>query len=138
MAAMILADDPIFGRFCYGGTWQQSGNTNQVVPLDGVRRQFHAMLDAGNLHLVLDNDHFAASQALAVKDDLSRVSFVVETANTASHGTALRFAVSIAGTYTVSDGGGVVATATLAAGEEATFSLPLAAGGASQTFVIAR
>ena len=31
-AATILADDPIFGRFCYGGTWQQAGGTNQVVP----------------------------------------------------------------------------------------------------------
>src|SRR2546427_7039791 len=25
-AATILADDPIFGRICYGGTWQQTTN----------------------------------------------------------------------------------------------------------------
>jgi hypothetical protein len=137
-AATILADDPIFGRFCYGGTWQQSGSTNQVVPLDGVRRRFHAMLDTGAVHLVLVNDHFAAGQAIAVNDDLSRVSFAVETANTASHQATLRFSASIAGTYTVSDTGGVIDTRVLAAGEEVTLSLPMAAGGATQTFTIAR
>jgi len=42
LRATILADDPIFGRFCYGGARQQTGGTNQVVPLDGVCRRFHA------------------------------------------------------------------------------------------------
>ena len=80
-AATILADDPIFGRFCYGGTWQQGGGTNQVVPLDGVRKRFHAMLSNSKLHLVLNGDHFAAGQVIALTDDLSQISFQVETGN---------------------------------------------------------
>jgi hypothetical protein len=66
------------------------------------------------------------------------VSFAVETANTASHSTALRFSASMAGTYTVRNTGGVIATLTLAAGEETAVSLPMPAGGATQTFVITR
>src|SRR5882724_10543082 len=44
MAATVLADDGIFGRIAYLGTWQSVTNSNQVIPLDGVRRRFHAML----------------------------------------------------------------------------------------------
>jgi len=56
LRATILADDPIFVRFCCGGAWQQAGGTNQVVPLDGVRRRFHAVLNTGRLSAVLDCD----------------------------------------------------------------------------------
>jgi len=137
-AATILADDPIFGRFCYGGTWLQSGGTNQVVPLDGVRKRFHALLNSSTLHLVLNADRFAASQSIAVKDDLSLISFQIESGNPSAHNETLRLTVSISGQYTLSNNHGLVTTLSLVAGQETAVSLPVDAGAAVQPFVITR
>jgi hypothetical protein len=137
MAATILADDPIFGRFCYGGTWQQTANI-QVVPLDGVRRRFHAMFNTANLHLVVDTDRFADSQPIVLASDLSSVSFQLETGNTAAHSAALHLTASTAGTYTVTGIHGVITTVPLVAGQEAVVSLPMDAGGAAQSFTVSR
>ena len=137
MAATILADDPIFGRFCYGGTWQQTTNI-QVIPLDGVRRQFHAMFDTGNLHLVLDNDRFAAAQSIGLQPDLSQISFQIESENTAAHSVTLHFTSSTAATYTVSGVHGVITALSLQAGEEGIVSLPMDAGVSPQSFSVSR
>ena len=137
-AATILADDTIFGRFCYGGTWQQPGGTNQVVPLDGVRKRFHAMLNTSTLHLVLNGDRFAVSQPIALKDDLSLTSFQIESGNPSAHNESLHLTVSISGTYTISNNHGVVTTLSLVAGQETVVSLPVDAGATGQPFVITR
>jgi hypothetical protein len=138
MAATILADDPIFGRFCYGGSWTQTGGTNQIVPLDGVRQRFHAMFNNGNLHLVLDNDHFAAGQPIVLQSDLSQVNFQIESENTSAHSVTLHFTASTAASYTVSGIHGTIATLNLQAGQEAIVNLPMDAGALPQSFVIAR
>ena len=137
MAATILADDPIFGRFCYGGTWQQTTNI-QVIPLDGVRRRFHAMFSTGYLHLVLDNDRFAAAQPIALASDLSQASFQIESENTAAHSVTLHFTSSTAATYTFSSIHGAITTTNLLAGQEAVVSLPKDAGSSPQSFNISR
>lgn len=137
MGATILADDPIFGRFCYGGTWQQTTNI-QVVPLDGVRRRFHALFNTGNLHLVLDNDRFASSQPIVLQSDLSQVSFQIESENTVAHSVTLHFIASTAATYTFSDVHGVITSLSLQAGQEAMVNLPMDAGAPPQSFSISR
>jgi len=136
-AATILADDPIFGRFCYGGTWQQTTNL-QVACLDGVRRRFHALLATGKLHLAVDTDLFTASAPLALEPDLSRVSFTLETDNPASHTARMHLSVSAAGSYTVSNGSGTVATLNLQPGIEAVVDLPIPANTVAATFTISR
>ncbi|RYG23331.1 hypothetical protein EON82_14345 [bacterium] len=39
VARTMVVDDPIFGRFCYGGVGQSTGSTYRFVPKDGVRRR---------------------------------------------------------------------------------------------------
>ena len=95
--ATILADDPIFGRFCYGGAWTNAADGIEIIPLDGVRQRFHAMFSSGNLHLVLDNDRFAAAQPIVLQPDLSQISFQIESENSAAHSVALYFTASIGG-----------------------------------------
>ena len=135
MAAAILSDDPIFGRFCYGGIWQQTTNL-QVIPLDGVRKRFHAMLNNGNIHLIIDTDRFAASQPLLLQPDLSQVSFTLETGNSASHTARLHLTASTAGTYTVSNTSGTIATLNLQPGVESTIDLPIAASTTTPAFSV--
>jgi hypothetical protein len=137
-AATILADDPIFGRICYGGTWQQSGGTNNIVPLDGVRRRFHAMLNSSELHIILETDRFANSQTIRCKDDQSFISFQIETGNPGAHTAKLHLTVSISGMYTIGNNNGVVTTVSLTAGQETTFDLPVDGGVTAQAFTITR
>jgi len=137
-AATILADDPIFGRFCYGGSWQQTAGTNQVVPLDGVRKRFHAMLNDSTLHLVLNGDRFTVSQPLALKDDLSLVGFQIESGNPNAHNEILRLTVSVSGQYTISNNHGLVTTLSLVAGQETQINLPVDPAAVGQPFSITR
>ena len=138
MAATVLADDPIFGRFCYGGDWLATSTNLQVTLKDGVRRRFHAMLNTGSLHVVLDNDNFSASDPFQLKTDFSDLRFTVVTSNPTSHTARLRFSATVGGTYNFSDSGGTFATVTVAPGQEAQVNLPIDPGVSSKPFYITR
>jgi hypothetical protein len=105
--------------------------------LDGVRQSFHAMFNSGDLHLVLDNDHFAASQPIVLQPDLSQVSFQIESENSAAHSVTLHLTASTAGTYSITGAHGVITTVTLQSGHEAIVNLPMDAGASPQSFGIA-
>lgn len=138
MAATVIADDPIFGRFCYGGDWQQTTNLLHITPKDGVRQRFHAMLNSGQVSLQLANDHFSTTVPLQVREDFARLEFVVTTPNPGAHTATLHLAVSVPGTYTVTDSSGVIATLNLTAGTSVTIALPFGAGVGQKTFIITR
>ena len=99
-------------------------NTNQVIPEDGVRRRFHAMLNSSTLHLVLDNDRFAAEQPIVCTDDQSFTAFQMESEVTIAHKATLHLTVSVPGTYTVSNNHGLVTTTNLVAGSGKPFFSP--------------
>ncbi len=103
-AATVLADDPIFGRCCHLGELRQTRGRSDVIPRDGLRRRFHAVLSAGRLHIELDVDRFAADRAIEVADDLSRVDFTLESDEPTAHRARLRFAAS-AGSYSMKTSG---------------------------------
>lgn len=98
-AATVLADDPIFGRCCFGGDERTTAGGIEVVPKDGLRQRFHAVLAAGKLQLGLDADRFAAGQPIVLAADCSGVSFVLESDNPAPHPVRLRLAGMKAGSY---------------------------------------
>ena len=131
-AATILADDPIFGRFCFGGTLQTNGSNMQVVPLDGIRRRFHALLTNGVIHLELQNDRFAEDTPIALHNDFSQITFQIESDNPAAHSVTLLLTVPISGTYTINASNPV----NLTAGQQSTITLSMPAGSTLQTFVI--
>jgi len=133
-AATVLADDPIFGRFCYGGEWRKTARGLEVIPKDGVRRRFNAMLDNGKLGLTLDNDHFSASIPIILKNDLSAADFAVESDYWLEHTATLRLSGS--GQYIVRAGSRVVATINLTDGGEV--AVPLRFEKARAFFTIAR
>lgn len=135
-AATFLSDDPIFGRFCYGGIWTNAADGIEITPLDGVRKRFHALLDNGNLHVVIDSDRFVSTQPIVLKPDLSQLSFTLETDNPAAHTARLHLTASTGGSYAISNGSGTLKTLTLTAGQESTYDLPIAASTTTATFTI--
>ncbi|HET9409329.1 MAG TPA: DUF5695 domain-containing protein [Candidatus Sulfotelmatobacter sp.] len=78
MAAVIVADDPIFGRVAYGGGTQHKNGSLEIVPWDGVGRRFHFLGHTQRIHVELDRDGFAASAPIIIKDDLSEISFQID------------------------------------------------------------
>jgi hypothetical protein len=137
-AATVLADDPVFGRICYGGSWSNAAGGLEIIPKDGVRQRFHAQLAAGKLHLVLNNDNFHSTRPIVLRTNLSSVSFTIQTANPMSHAARARFTPAIAGTYTVTGGAGVITTLNLTAGQEVVIDLPLAAATTTAAFTVSK
>jgi hypothetical protein len=87
--ATILARDPIFGDIAYGGIVTRDGSSYRVIPRDGLRVRFHALLGNQRLHLELDHDGFAKEQPIVIATDLSRIEFVVENRTGGAHETGL-------------------------------------------------
>jgi Family of unknown function (DUF5695) len=136
-AATVLADDPIFGRFCYGGEWRKKflGGL-EIIPHDGVRRRFDAVLDNGKLSLILDNDHFAAGKPIALKGNLSEAGFSLETGNPQAHTATLHLSASASGSYEIRSGKTAITTVNLNGGREMLVRLPV--DGRSLAFTVAK
>ena len=124
-AATVIADDPIFGRFCYGGDWKKNGTTLEIIPRDGVRKRFHAVLGDRKLHIELQNDRFTANTAILVDESLDAVQFELESDNTAAHTTRIRVGGLPAGSYSLNGAGFTVA------GSEAEVTLQVTGGRAT-------
>ncbi len=135
-AATILADDPIFGRFCFGGDWRKTSDGIEVTLRDGLRRRFHAMLDSGRLHLTSDVDRFSASQPIAIKEGLSEVRFSLESDTTEKHIAKIHLSGLPAGKYVIRHGSESVTTQDLKDSQEAVIELPMDAGTGLNSFTI--
>ncbi len=138
-AATVLTDDPIFGRFCLGGDWRSAGDAIEITPRDGVRRRFHAMLDAGRLHMQLERDRFAPAASIVLANDLSRVRVELESSTSAAHDSTLRLSGLPDGTYRVSDASDApLTTFTIAGDAEVLIALPIPAASRATPFTISR
>lgn len=137
-AATILADDPIFGRFCFGGDWRKAGDGIEVTPKDGVRRRFHSFILGHKLHMVLDMDRFVAAQPIVLKEDLSEIRFGIESDNPKEHSATLRVGGLRPGIYQLRSGGRALRNVTIVAGDENRIELPLSSYNRSTVFTIQR
>ncbi len=137
-ARTVLADDPLFGRFCFGGDWRESAGALQVIPKDGVRRRFHAMLDTGRLHLDSEAHRFAAGQAIVLAEDLSRIDFQLESENPEAHTARVELEGSREGTYEVRQSGEPTRRFTLVEGWPSTLEVAVAGRRGSGRITIVR
>ena len=140
-AATILADDRIFGRFCFGGDWRKTTAGIEVTPKDGLRRRFHALLgDSGRrkLHMVLDTDRFVSSQPIVLKEDFSEIRFQLESDNPAKHVARLHLSGLTAGSYVLRNGGNAVTTLEIQDRQETIAEIPIDSDTRSKPFVISR
>ncbi len=133
-----MADDAIFGRICLGGDWSATEEGVQVIPKDGLRKRFHALLGGCKLHLLLDNDRFFASEPIFLQDDFSEVRFILESDNPIKHAAKLRISGLRAGKYTIGDDNGTIATLDVQQGQEYSLALSMDGNTKSKRFSIAR
>jgi hypothetical protein len=78
MATTLVSDDPIFGRFCFGGDLQTRGELTAIIPKDGLRRRFDALLTDGKLHVDLEAGRFAKDNPIQFASGFSTVRLPIE------------------------------------------------------------
>jgi hypothetical protein len=83
-AATIVADDPVFGQFCFGGDMHVEKATLHIVPRDGVRRRLHLRTAGQQIDLELTGARFAKEQPIQWSTDQQKFVFSLETEPTAS------------------------------------------------------
>jgi hypothetical protein len=137
-AATVLTDDPIFGRVCLGGDWQKKSGGLEVIPRDGLRRRFHAMLGNGKVHFISDTDRFASGQPIVLKEDLSELRFQLESDNPAKHTATLRLTGLKPGRYAFRDDEGVITNIDITDGRETMVEVRMGAGLKAKSFVVQR
>ncbi|MDE1147043.1 MAG: DUF5695 domain-containing protein [Azospirillaceae bacterium] len=107
MAATLVADDPIFGRFCYGGILEERDGWLAITPRDGLRRRFHARLSRQSLDLELEGARLAAGPSLEWHPTDAQLHLTLDNEAPPSPGATLRLKGLPKGRYQVA-GGGVV------------------------------
>jgi hypothetical protein len=132
--ATVLARDPLFGDFAYGGVLTKSAGSLSVIPRDGLRVRFHVIRGEQRLHLELDRDGFAPEQAVVVDDALERIAFTLENRSGTAHETTLTIAGMPPGEFTLTFDGDKVAS--FQGGIQATrVVLPVSAGAAGAVVI---
>jgi len=106
-ARSVLFDDPLFGLIALGGEVTQTNALIGVIPRDGVRQRFHAVLGGRRLHLALDRDGFAAEQPIQVSRVLDRLAFTLESRAPAPHEVTLAIEGLPPGQYSAAAGAAV-------------------------------
>ena len=104
-ARTVLFDDPLFGLFAYGGDCVRTRDVISVIPRDGVRQRFSALLGKTRLPLEWERDCFAADTAMELTAGLDVVRFSVENRSGGEHVSQLRVEGLPPGTYALAVGG---------------------------------
>ncbi|MEE3624578.1 DUF5695 domain-containing protein [Nitrospirillum sp. BR 11752] len=83
MAATLVSDDPVFGRFCFGGTLAEADGWLTITPRDGVRRRLHARLQHARLarqrlDLEVQGARFAPSDSIAWHPTAARLRLTLD------------------------------------------------------------
>jgi hypothetical protein len=100
-ARTVLFNDPIFGLIAFGGEVAAKGKSIAVIPRDGVRQRFSALLDGRRLHIEMDRDGFAAGEPLRISRDFRSLTLTLENRVSQPHETQLQLAGLPGGRYTV-------------------------------------
>jgi hypothetical protein len=105
MASTLVTRDPVFDWLAYGGILTRQGEVLSVVPRDGLRKRFYAVIGEGNgiqrLKLELERDGFAREQPITTDASLSRIAFTLEPRTPGAQSTRLAFAVTAGRRYNV-------------------------------------
>ena len=83
-ASTIVVDDPVFGRFCFGGEMRVEKASLHIIPRDGVRRRLHLRTDGQKIDIELTGARFAKEQPIRWSIEQQRFQFTLETEAMAS------------------------------------------------------
>ncbi len=123
-ACTILFDDPLFGLMAYGGEAGEDGSEIRVIPRDGVRQRFSAVIGEHRLHLTLDRDGFASEQPIILSRRLDHLTFTLENRSPDRHEVTLTVENLPPGIHSA-NAGATSRSFHMEAGQQTRISLPL-------------
>ena len=129
MATTLVSDDPIFGRFCFGGDLGTVGHFIEVSPKDGLRRRFDAVLTRGKVHFSLQTGRFAASQPIRFSEDLSVIDLPIENLAGSPRRASVRLSGPLAGNFVAASNPGTKITVIPNNDQQTTFNFNLDGSG---------
>jgi hypothetical protein len=100
-AATVVADDPVFGRFCFGGEMRETASSLEIVPRDGVRRRLNLRTSGQSIDLEIMGARFARERPIVWSPGSTRIGFHVETEPAAKGVIEIRLMGWPAGNYRV-------------------------------------
>lgn len=117
MAATVVTRDPTFDWTALGGTLSVTGDALAVVPRDGLRQRFAAVLpdpqipwpSVRRLKMELDRDGFSEGEPIVTDKQVKRIVFRLENRTQDLHVTGLRLSFPIGAQYDVVQDGRKVA-----------------------------
>src|SRR6266700_1012449 len=124
-SATVVADDPIFGLFAYGGDLKRKTGSIEVVPKDGLRARFRVLLHDVRLQMELARDGFARNMPVTFDPSLKQFSFLVENRSGDDHNTVLHLRGLPAGVYQVTVAGASMPAVDSQHGEPRDVTLPI-------------
>ena len=109
MARTILTRDPIFDWFAYGGALTVEKNNLKIIPRDGLRQRFDAIVGepknpnspVRRFKIEMNRDGFAAGESIVTDKSLNKISFTVENRTGDEHTTELLLSLPTGSTYSV-------------------------------------
>ena len=134
-AATVVADDPVFGRFCFGGEMRETSSSLEIMPRDGVRRRLHLRTAGQLIDLEITGARFVKDKPVVWFPATLKLTFKVETEAAASGVMNLRLTGLPAGRYNIRSNGDI---AEFRAEQKTPAWLKIAAGSAATTVDIAR
>ncbi len=100
MSATVLTHDPVFDWLAYGGNLTVSKDKLSIVPRDGLRQRFDAILPneqnpkaPQRLKIELDRDGFAREQSIVTDKSLNKITFTLENRTDDEHATDLKLSL---------------------------------------------
>ncbi len=103
--ATVVADDEVFGTFCFGGEMRSAKGTLEIVPKDGVRRRLHVRTAGQQVDLELIGARFAKGETIEWHAARRRLMLPLETESTAAGQVSLLVKGLPPGNYKVTYGG---------------------------------
>ena len=110
-AATVLTCDPIFDWLAYGGALTIDRDSVSIIPRDGLRQRFYAVLAEERLKIELDRDGFASGQRIDTDKNLNKVRFIMENRTGDAHATMLNIFPMGKASYIVYQDGGKIGVA---------------------------
>ena len=124
-SATIVARDPIFGLYAYGGNLLRAKSPIAVIPHDGLRVRFDAFLGSHRLGIVISPDGFARGKPIRFNRSLAQIAFTLENRAGFAHASHIRVAGLPAGVYQVNVSGRPYQRFAASAGKGNTIVIPM-------------
>ncbi|MDZ7737829.1 MAG: DUF5695 domain-containing protein [Bacteroidales bacterium] len=108
MASTILANDPLFGWFAYGGKLEKSAGDFMVWPGDGVMIRFWLVDNDRRTGIELERDGFSKTEPIIINKERNRIELQIENITEDKHITRLFLDTEDAGQWQLSMDGKIL------------------------------